>query len=123
MLVSCHRATLDLPRLVATGSFRADLYYRLNVIELHIPPLRARREDIIPLAEHYLAQFFRGANRRVPSLTSAARAALRDHDWPGNVRELRNRLERALGLSADAPQIATMRCSRNRCCTTSRESG
>ena len=97
----------DLPRLVATGSFRADLYHRLNVIELHIPPLRARREDIIPLAEHYLAQFFRGANRRVPSLTSAARAALRDHDWPGNVRELRNRLERALGLSADAPQIAT----------------
>jgi DNA-binding NtrC family response regulator len=96
----------DLPRLVAKGSFRADLYYRLNVIELHIPPLRARCEDIIPLAEHYLAQFARGASRRVPSLTPTARAALRDHGWPGNVRELRNRLERALGVSADAPQIS-----------------
>ena len=95
----------DLPALVANGSFRADLYYRLNVIELHIPPLRARREDIIPLAEHYLAQFARSAGHRVPSLTPAARAALRDHGWPGNVRELRNRLERALGLSAGAPQI------------------
>ena len=96
----------DLAALVAKGNFRADLYYRLNVIELHIPPLRARCEDIIPLAEHYLAQFARGAGHRVPSLTSAARAALRDHGWPGNVRELRNRLERALGLSLGAPQIS-----------------
>jgi DNA-binding NtrC family response regulator len=96
----------DLPRLVAEGRFRADLYYRLNVIELHIPPLRARREDIIPLAEHYLAQLARGASHRVPSLTPAARAALSEHRWPGNVRELRNRVQRALGLSADAPQIS-----------------
>jgi DNA-binding NtrC family response regulator len=93
-------------RLVENGSFRADLYYRLNVIELHIPPLRARIEDIIPLAEHYLAQFARGGSHRVPSLTPAARTALHDHGWPGNVRELRNRLERALGLSGDAPQIS-----------------
>jgi DNA-binding NtrC family response regulator len=103
-LVSSSNA--DLLRLVETGSFRADLYYRLNVIELRIPPLRARVEDIIPLAEHYLAQFARGGSHRVPSLTPLARTALRDHGWPGNVRELRNRLERALGLSADAPQIA-----------------
>jgi DNA-binding NtrC family response regulator len=96
----------DLPRLVETGGFRADLYYRLNVIELHIPPLRTRIEDIIRLAEHYLAQFARGGSHRVLSLTPAARAALRDHTWPGNVRELRNRLERAFGLSADAPQIS-----------------
>jgi DNA-binding NtrC family response regulator len=96
----------DLLRLVETGSFRADLYYRLNVIELRIPPLRARIEDIIPLAEHYLAQFARGGSHRVPSMTVAARAALRDHAWPGNVRELRNRLERAFGLSADTPQIS-----------------
>jgi DNA-binding NtrC family response regulator len=96
----------DLPRLVAEGRFRADLYYRLNVIELHIPPLRARREDIVPLAEHYLAQFARGANHRVRSLTPAARSALREHGWPGNVRELRNRVQRALGLSADAPQVS-----------------
>jgi DNA-binding NtrC family response regulator len=96
----------DLPALVIKGSFRADLYYRLNVIELHIPPLRARIEDIIPLAEHYLVQFARAAGHRVPSLTPAAKTALRDHDWPGNVRELRNRLERALGLSAGAPQLS-----------------
>jgi DNA-binding NtrC family response regulator len=96
----------DLASLVAKEHFRADLYFRLNVIELHIPPLRARREDIIPLAEHYLAQFARGSAHRVPSLTPSARAALRDHNWPGNIRELRNRLERALGLAADAPQIA-----------------
>jgi two-component system response regulator HydG len=97
----------DLPALVATGNFRADLYYRLNVIELHIPPLRARSDDIIPLAEHFLAQFARVGGHRVPALTALARAALRDYSWPGNVRELRNRLERALGLSADAPQIPT----------------
>ncbi len=92
----------DLPALVAKGSFRADLYYRLNVIELHIPPLRARSEDIIALADHFLAQFARGGGHRVPSLTPSARAALRDYSWPGNVRELRNRLQRALGLSADS---------------------
>jgi DNA-binding NtrC family response regulator len=96
----------DLPALVAAGQFRADLYYRLNAIELRIPPLRSRAEDIIPISEHYLAHFARGAGRRVPSLTPAARAALRDHPWPGNIRELRNRLERALGLSGDAPQIS-----------------
>ena len=95
----------DLPSLVAEGRFRADLYYRLNAIELHIPPLRARREDIVPLSEHYLAQFARRAGHRVPTLTSAAKAALHDHTWPGNVRELRNRLERALGLSDGAPQL------------------
>jgi DNA-binding NtrC family response regulator len=95
----------DLRALVAAGSFRADLYYRLNAIELHIPPLRARREDIIPLAEHFLTQLGRSAADRVPMLTPAARAALRDHSWPGNVRELRNRLERGLGLSAGAPHL------------------
>ena len=96
----------DLSALVAGGCFRADLYYRINAIELHIPPLRARREDIVPLAEHHLAQFARNLGCRVPVLTPAAVAALRDHDWPGNVRELRNRLERALGLSAGLPQLS-----------------
>jgi DNA-binding NtrC family response regulator len=95
----------ELQALVADGRFRADLYYRLNAVELHIPPLRGRREDIVPLAEHYLAQFARSAGHRVPTLTAPARAALHDHNWPGNVRELRNRLERALGLSAGAPQL------------------
>jgi DNA-binding NtrC family response regulator len=97
----------DLSGLVAAGNFRADLYYRLNMIELHIPPLRARRDDIVPLAEHYLAQLRRSVGERVPSLTPAAKAALRDHPWPGNIRELRNRLERALGMSAGAPHLST----------------
>jgi DNA-binding NtrC family response regulator len=97
----------DLSTHVADGRFRADLYYRLNAIELHIPPLRARPEDIAPLSEHYLAQFARCAGHRVPSLAPAATVALRNHGWPGNVRELRNRLERAIGLAAGAPQIST----------------
>lgn len=95
----------NLSALVANGCFRADLYYRLNVIELHIPPLRHRREDVIPLTEHFLAELARSAGHRIPTLTSAARAALHNHDWPGNIRELRNRLERALSLSAGAPQL------------------
>jgi DNA-binding NtrC family response regulator len=96
----------DLSALIVAGHFRADLYYRLNVIELHIPPLRARCEDIIPLAEHFLARLARSRGQRVPLLTPAAAAALRDHLWPGNVRELRNRLERALGLSVEAAQLS-----------------
>jgi DNA-binding NtrC family response regulator len=96
----------DLPAMVADGRFRADLYYRLNAIELRIPPLRARPEDILALAEHFLTQFARRAGQRVPSLMPEARAALRDHAWPGNIRELRNRLERALGLSGSMTQLA-----------------
>ncbi len=95
----------DLPALVAEGRFRADLYYRLNAIELRIPPLRDRPEDVVPLAEHFLAQFARRRGQQVPSLMPAARAALRDHAWPGNIRELRNRLERALGLSGGITQL------------------
>jgi DNA-binding NtrC family response regulator len=99
-------SNVDLSALTAEGRFRADLYYRLNATELHIPPLRARREDITPLAEHYLAQFARNAGCRVPSLTPAATVALRTHTWPGNIRELRNRLERALGLTAGGSQVS-----------------
>jgi DNA-binding NtrC family response regulator len=95
----------DLAALVGAGSFRTDLYYRLNVIELRIPSLRARCEDIVPLAEHYIAQFGRSTGGRVPLLAPAAKAALRDHAWPGNIRELRHRLERALGVSAGASHL------------------
>ncbi len=77
----------DLRAMVRAGSFREDLYYRLNVIELVLPPLAARRDDILPLAEHFLD----GACM----LDDAAREALLAHAWPGNVRELRNTLERA----------------------------
>ena len=96
----------DLAALVADGRFRADLYYRLNAIELRIPPLRARPEDIIPLAEHLVAQITRRTGQRAPALMPAARAALCEYAWPGNIRELRNRLERALGLSSGAPQLS-----------------
>ncbi len=96
----------DMPALVDGGQFRRDLYYRLNTIEVRIPPLRARTDDILPLGEYFVARLARSAGHRVPSLTPAARAALIDHSWPGNVRELRNRLERAVALTAGSPQIA-----------------
>ncbi|MFO0651273.1 MAG: sigma-54 dependent transcriptional regulator [Polyangiales bacterium] len=83
----------DLPRMVREGAFREDLYYRLAVIELRVPPLRARVDDVLPLAEHFLSTL---APRPTPTLTDGARAALLAHDWPGNVRELRNRIQRAL---------------------------
>jgi DNA-binding NtrC family response regulator len=96
----------DLSALVAEGRFRADLYYRLNAIEVRIPPLRARPEDITPLAEHFITEFARRTGQRIPSLTAAAGSALCEHAWPGNIRELRNRLERALGLSAGSAQLS-----------------
>jgi transcriptional regulator with PAS, ATPase and Fis domain len=81
----------DLDEAVACGQLRADLYYRLNVFDIHIPPLRERRDDILPLATDFLREFA-GATAE---LTPAAIETLRRHDWPGNVRELRNVLERA----------------------------
>jgi DNA-binding NtrC family response regulator len=81
----------DLDEAVAQGKFRADLFYRLNVFDIRIPPIRERRDDIVPLAVDFLREF-----RGTAELTPAAMEALRRHDWPGNVRELRNVLERAL---------------------------
>jgi DNA-binding NtrC family response regulator len=95
----------DLRSLMDQGRFRADLYYRLNGIELHIPPLRVRREDIVPIAERFLTQFARDAGHRVPGLTPDAMAAVREHDWPGNVRELRHRMERAIILAGDVGSL------------------
>ncbi len=91
----------DLDDLVKTGVFREDLYFRLNVIPIRIPPLRERREDILPLAEHYLAEFSREFKRPVKGLSEGAKAWMSAHGWPGNVRELRNVIERALILSED----------------------
>ena len=88
----------DLEQAVAEGRFREDLLYRLNVVTLEVPPLRDRREDILPLADAFLA--FLGSRNHHPGLhfTAAARAALQAHPWPGNVRELRNAIERATML-------------------------
>ncbi|WP_437589674.1 sigma-54-dependent transcriptional regulator [Sorangium sp. So ce1000] len=86
----------DLPRAIAEGSFREDLYFRLNVIELTIPALRDRPEDIVPIAGHLLDRLAaRAAGGARVTLGPRARDALTEHDWPGNVRELENRLTRA----------------------------
>jgi NtrC-family two-component system response regulator AlgB len=85
----------DLDADVATGRFREDLLFRLNVIEIHVPALRDRPEDIVPMARRFLAAFARTANRPAAELSPAAEQAMRGYGWPGNVRELRNTMERA----------------------------
>ncbi len=86
----------NLEAMVAEGKFREDLYYRLNVFSIAIPPLRERREDIAPLAKSFLARFARGMNKPVIGISAEAMALLGSYDWPGNVRELQNALERAV---------------------------
>lgn len=89
----------NLYQMVQRGLFREDLYYRLNVFPLEVPPLRDRAEDIIVLAEHFLADFSRRHRKKIKGLSSAARAKLLQHRWPGNVRELQNTIERAVILT------------------------
>jgi two-component system response regulator PilR (NtrC family) len=89
----------ELEEEVARGAFRADLYYRLNVIEIRLPPLRQRREDMPLLVEHFVARFAKDQDKRITGLTPAAMRRLDDHDFPGNVRELENVIERAVALS------------------------
>jgi NtrC-family two-component system response regulator AlgB len=83
---------------VAKGLFREDLLYRLNVIDLQLPPLRERSEDTLRLARRFLAFFAKAARRQPPRLSPAAEAALVAYAWPGNIRELRNTIERAVIL-------------------------
>jgi two-component system response regulator PilR (NtrC family) len=91
----------DLETEVSRGAFRADLYYRLNVIELRLPPLRHRREDIPLLAEHFLRRFS-AEHRRASKLSPEAMRRLESYEFPGNVRELENIIERAVALSSSA---------------------
>ncbi len=86
----------DLKKRIADKTFREDLYYRLNVIPVRIPPLRDRRGDILYLAEHFLGKFSGRSGRPAPRFTEESRAALERHPWPGNVRELENVIERAV---------------------------
>ncbi len=86
---------INLETAVAAGRFREDLYYRLNVARIELPTLRARREDIIALAEHFLHEIAARRGGPVKSMDAAAATVLRAHDWPGNVRELKNVMERA----------------------------
>src|SRR5262249_48514365 len=88
----------DLDADVAAGRFREDLLFRLNVIEIAVPPLRERADDILAMARRFLAFFARVATRPPPTLTEDAERALVSYRWPGNVRELRNAMERALIL-------------------------
>ncbi len=88
----------DLTSLVSAGSFREDLYYRLKVVQLEVPPLRRRPEDIPPLAERFLGQYTEEFGRGFTGLAPEALAALQERDWPGNVRQLRNTIERSVLL-------------------------
>jgi transcriptional regulator with PAS, ATPase and Fis domain len=90
---------VDLRAAVSRGLFREDLYYRLNVVALTLPPLRNRDGDVELLAETFLARLATSYGLPVPPLTPELRTALRNYDWPGNVRELRNAIERSLVLS------------------------
>ncbi len=90
----------ELEEEVARGAFRQDLFYRLNVIEVRLPPLRQRRDDIPLLVEHFLRRFAKDHGKPLSGLTPAAAARLEEHDFPGNVRELENIIERAVALAS-----------------------
>ena len=89
----------DLADMVRKKTFREDLYFRLNVVTMELPPLRDRSTDIQLLADHFLKDFCLKARRRAPKFTAESRKRLREHTWPGNVRELRNLMERLAYLS------------------------
>lgn len=91
----------DLRELVSEGSFREDLYYRLNVVNVEIPALRERSADIIELTQYFLYEFSIKYNRQIKSMSQAIMQALLQHDWPGNIRELRNTIERLVVFSDD----------------------
>jgi DNA-binding NtrC family response regulator len=95
----------NLEDCVGRGEFRQDLYFRLNVVPIHVPPLRERREDILPLAEHFIERSARKNGMEVRGMSAACRQTLLDHAWPGNVRELQNVIERAVILSADSHEL------------------
>ena len=98
MLASTNR---KLEELVKEGSFRNDLYYRINVVRITIPPLRTRKEDIPLLAEHFIGHFNKLHSREIERISDSALAALYQHDYPGNVRELENAIEHAFVLCRD----------------------
>jgi Nif-specific regulatory protein len=91
----------NLAEMVRAKKFREDLYFRLNVVSLELPPLRSRGEDILLLADHFLSDFCRRARRKAPVISPTARKRLLEHPWPGNIRELRNLMERLAYLSTE----------------------
>jgi DNA-binding NtrC family response regulator len=97
----------DLEAEVKKGTFREDLFYRLNVINIHLPPLRTRREDIEPLANHFLQKFARETGKKVVQIAPRALSRMLAYEWPGNVRELQNVMERAVVLAPG--EVITLR--------------
>jgi len=95
----------DLGQQVAAGTFRQDLYYRIKVVELQVPPLRERKADILPLAREMLASSAVSMNRKVPGWTPEVADQLLAYDWPGNARELENAMERAAALAEDRVEL------------------
>ena len=98
LVAATHR---DLPEMVNHNQFRGDLYYRLNVFPIDLPPLRERREDIAPLVMHYVEVFARRMGKRIDHIPAETLSAFEGYPWPGNVRELQNLIERAVILSDD----------------------
>ncbi|WP_415908137.1 sigma-54-dependent transcriptional regulator [Oleiharenicola sp. Vm1] len=96
----------DLLSYVEKGAFRQDLYYRLNVFPVHVPPLRERAEDILPLADHFLARFARKFGIKVTGFSESARNAMLGYRWPGNVRELQNTIERSVILTEEGRAVS-----------------
>jgi DNA-binding NtrC family response regulator len=99
----------DLAEEVAKGRFREDLYYRLRVLPIHLPPLRERKDDIIQLAQYFIIEFSRAFNKRVVGIDPSAVERLTAHTWPGNVRELRHTIERAV-LLAEGEYLSAVDC-------------
>jgi DNA-binding NtrC family response regulator len=95
----------DLEKRISDGSFRADLFYRLNVVHLKLPPVRERRDDIVPLARYLLGRFCESAGLPAKTIADDAWEALKSYRWPGNVRQLQNAMERAAALSGGATEI------------------
>ncbi len=101
----------DLRRRVDDGEFREDLYYRLRVIHLRVPPLRERTEDVPELVEHFLGVFCAQYGKRIEEITAETRSLLVHHPWPGNVRELENEIERAVLMTPDGAPIEPSKLS------------
>jgi DNA-binding NtrC family response regulator len=91
----------DLSEAVEAGEFREDLYYRINVIEVNLPPLRERKDDIPLLAHHFVKKYARNKRENVSRISREALKLLMDYDWPGNVRELENAIQHAIALTQD----------------------
>jgi Nif-specific regulatory protein len=100
----------DLAGLINEKKFRQDLYFRLNVVQIELPALRDRGDDVLLLAQHFLSQFCAKARRKIPEITATAKKQLLRHQWPGNIRELRNMMERLAyltdGAKIDASDLA-----------------